>query len=138
MSNNITVIITQEEIEPEISHNLTLTMALTCLAPVLLPKLAKKKLQQKGTFGKNAIEGVKVQAHMRGSKLVDAYERKLTTKAKGINKMGKTMKPKKMAAKQPKHAVYPKVKADCKKSVQLARDLDLQYKIDYFEALRNI
>jgi hypothetical protein len=91
-------------------------------------------LQQKGIFGKKAIEGVKVQAHMRGSKIVNAYERKLTTN----NKKDKTMKPKKKAAtKQPKHAANPKVQADCKKSVKLARDLDLKYKIDYFEALRN-
>jgi uncharacterized protein YxeA len=131
MSYNIAVI-TQEEIEPEVGRHLTLTMPPPGLAPASIPKLAEKKLQQKGIFGKEAIEGVKVQAHMHGSKLVNAYERKLTSN----NNKGKTVNPKKKAAKQPKHAAYPKVQDDWKKSVELARELDRQYKIDYFEALR--
>jgi hypothetical protein len=122
MANNIAVI-TQEEIEPENGRDLTQTMAIPDLAPASIPKLAKKKWQQKGIFGKKAIEGVKVQAHMRGSKMVNAYERKLTSN----NGKGKTMKQNRKAAK---------VQADWKKSVKLARDLDLQDKIDYFEALR--
>jgi hypothetical protein len=98
MSNNIAVI-TQEEIAEKNLPNPTLTMALPYLAPASVPKLAKKKLQQKGIFGKEAIEGVKVQAHMRGNKLVNAYEQKLTTKAKSNNKRDKTIKPKKKAGK---------------------------------------
>jgi hypothetical protein len=122
MSNNIAVI-TQEEIEPEIERDLTLTMALPGLAPASIPKSSKKKLHQKEIFEKKeGLEGVKVQAHMRGSKIVHAYEQKLTTN----NKKDKRMKPKKKAAtKQPKHAANPKVRADCKKSVKLARHLDL-------------
>jgi hypothetical protein len=90
MSNNIAVI-TQEEIEPEIERDLTLTMALPGLAPASIPKSSKKKLHQKEIFEKKeGLEGVKVQAHMRGSKIVHAYEQKLTTN----NKKDKRMKPK--------------------------------------------
>ncbi len=51
MSHNIPKV-TQDEIEPEIEVNSRLTMAFQHLAP------PKKKLQQMGIFGKQAIEGV--------------------------------------------------------------------------------
>ena len=61
MSNNIPKV-TQDEFEPKIETNPRLTMALPNLAP------NKKKMQQMGIFGKQAIKGVIVPAHMRGSK----------------------------------------------------------------------
>jgi hypothetical protein len=59
MSNNIEVI-TQEEFEPKTHHNPRLTMTLPYLAVTSIPKLAEKKLLQKGIFGKEAIGAHKI------------------------------------------------------------------------------
>ncbi len=72
--------ITQDEFEPTIEANPRLTMALQNLAP------PKKKLKQIGIFGKEAIKGVIVPAHMCSTKLVDSYEKKGKPKPKETRK----------------------------------------------------
>ena len=108
MSNNIPKV-TQDEFESNIETNPRLTMALPNLAPI------KKKMHQMGIFGKQALKGVIVPAHMRGSKLVDSYEKKVKSKAKG-NK---------------------KVKADCKESLELVSFLVWQDKIKIMKDIKN-
>jgi hypothetical protein len=124
MSNNNIPKVTQDEFEPEIETNPRLAMA----NPNLVPP--KKKLQQMGIFGKQAIKGVVVPAHMRGNKLVDAYEKMGQSKAKGKKKQNKAMKPKKKKATQPKHTDIPTEEKDCKESLEMVSFLVWQDKIE--------
>jgi hypothetical protein len=55
MSNNIAVI-TQEEIEPEIERDLTLTMALPGLASASIPKSSKKSCNKREYLEKKLLK----------------------------------------------------------------------------------
>ena len=86
MSSNIAVI-TQDEFEETVLPNPSLTMALPHEGPMLVAKVPKKKLIQKGLWGRVAKKEpetttFEVKAHNNGSHQVEAHQRKVTTNPK--------------------------------------------------------
>jgi hypothetical protein len=127
-------VITQEESEPKLLPNANPTMAPQLLDTSFLPQFPKKKLLQSKLWAK--IEDapapepdfIQVPSHIRGSSSVRDHRRYYTTPAKshGNKKKDKAIKSKKKTG-QAKHPSFPKAKADCKETLQLAHTLRIKY-----------
>ena len=130
--------ITQEEFEPVIHPDPKSTMALPDLDHTLAAQLPEKKMIQKGLWGGQIITNptLTLAAKLPEKRMIQ----KGLWKGKTITKLSKgkkdrNMKAPKKKAKETKHTSIPKVKDDCcEESVQLARYLDLQDKLNYIKA----
>ena len=129
MPTMISVQITQTQEE-----NDNPTMAHPVLETYLDPQIPKKFLQRKLTFEKTEVAApvpepdfIIVPDHMRGNTKVQGYKKYITpAKSHGNKKKDKAIKSKKKTG-QAKHPSFPKAKADCKETLQLANTLRIQY-----------
>ena len=126
MSNNFAVI-TQDDYEETDIPNPRVTMALPNLAQMMVAKAPKKKMIQKGLWGRVARKEsktttIEIPNHNCGSHQVGAHQRTVTNNSNGKKKQDKVTKSKKKSG-HAKHYAYPKTKDDCKESVQLAHSL---------------
>jgi hypothetical protein len=138
MYNNIPVV-TQEEFEQQARPIPRLTMAPPSLAAAVVPQLPKKKLIQKGLWGKQvevATKVTKVKAYWKGSTQVKAHNRIIEAKIHGNKKEVKNIKYKKKT-EEPKHVAFAKVPDDCKESVELAHSLHIQELQDFMRSKQN-
>jgi hypothetical protein len=126
-------VITQEESAIKPLPNTNLTMALPFLDCFLVPQFPKKKLLQMKLWAKKddapAPEPnfIKVPSHNRGSSSVRDHRRYSTPSKSNCNKKkDKVIKSKKKTG-QAKHPGFPKAKADCKETLQLANTLRIKY-----------
>ena len=126
-------VITQEESEPKLLPNANPTMAPQLLDTSFLPQFPKKKLLQSKLWAK--IEDapapepdfIQVPSHICGSSSIRDHRRYTTpAKSHGNKKKDKAIKSKKKTG-QAKHPSFPKAKADCKETLQLANTLRIQY-----------
>ena len=129
MSSNFAVI-TQDEFEETLIPNPRVTMALPHLAPMLVAKVSKKELIQKGLWGRVPREKpkkttIEIPSHNCGSHQVGAHQCTVTNNSNGNKKKDKVIKSKKKSEKT-KHHAYPKTKDDCKESVKLAHSLHIK------------
>ncbi len=136
MPTMLPVLVTQTQEE-----NDNPTMALPVWESILVPQIPKKFIQSKFSFTKTEDAApvpepdfIQVPDHTRGSNKVKGYK-KYTTPAKshGNKKKDKAIKSKKKTG-QAKHPGFPKAKADCKETVQLANTLHI---IQYLKDLVN-
>jgi hypothetical protein len=133
MPTNIAVI-TQEEPEPKLPPNANPTMAFPLLAPLFVPpQVPKKKLFQMKLWAEQddapapEPDLIKVPTHNCGSSKVQGYKYyKTPAKSHDNKKKDKAIKSKKKTG-QAKHPGFPKAKADCKETLQLANTLRIKY-----------
>ena len=126
-------VITQEEPEPKLLRNANPTMAPPLLDPLFVPQFPKKKLLQSKLWAKKEDspapepDFIQVATHNRGYTKVQGYK-KYTTPAKshGKKEKNKAIKSKKKT-RQAKYPGFPKAKADCKETLQLAHTLRIKY-----------
>jgi hypothetical protein len=129
-------VVTQEESEPNLLPNANRTSkTLPFLDPLFVPQFPKKKLLQMKLWAKKKDDApapepnfIQVPSCNRGSSSSIRDHRRYTTPAKshGNKKKDKAIKSKKKTG-QAKHPSFPKAKADCKETVQLANTLPIQY-----------
>ncbi len=127
-----TAVITQEESEPKLLPNANPTPALPFLEPLFVPQFPKKKLLQMKLWAKQddtpapEPDFIQVPTHNRGFSKVQGYKYYTTpSKSHGNKKKHKVLASKKKTGKA-KHPGFPKVKDDCKETVQLAYSLHIQ------------
>ena len=103
------------------------TMALPFLAPLFVPQVPKKKLFQMKLWAKKddapapEPDFIQVPTHNRGSSKVKGYKYyKTPAKSHDNMKKDRAIKSKKKTPGQAKHPGFPKAKADCKETLQLA------------------
>jgi hypothetical protein len=131
----IIAVITQEESEPKLLLNANPTMALPVLAPLFVPpQVPKKKLFQMKLWAEQEDapapepDLIQVPTHYRGSSKVQGYKySKTPAKSHGNKKKDKAIKSKIKTHGQAKHPGFPKAKADCKETLQLANTLRIKY-----------
>jgi hypothetical protein len=110
------------------------TMAHPVLETFLAPQIPKKFLQSKFSWAKTEDEApvsgpdfIQVPDHMRGNTKVQGYKKYITpAKSQGNKKKDKAIKSKKKTGPA-KHPSFPKAKADCKETLQLAHTLRIKY-----------
>jgi hypothetical protein len=101
------------------------TLVIPVLESLLVPLFPKKKMLQKTLNGGLApaspeTKKVQIPAYKRGTSNVKYHLRTVKIKHNGNKKESKKKTGK------PKHSAHPKVKDDCKESVQLANSLHIQ------------
>jgi hypothetical protein len=134
MANYIAVI-TQEEFEPNLLPIANPTMAIPSLETLLVPQFPKNKMLQNTTNGGVApaspeTKKIPVPAHKRGTSHVKFHLHTVKVKP------NRNRKESKKKTGKPKHSAYPKVKDDCKESVQLANTLHIQELRDLVNSLK--
>jgi hypothetical protein len=104
------------------------------LAPLFVPQVPKKKLFQMKLWAEQddapapVPDSIQVTTHSSGSSKVQGYKYyKTPAKSHGNKKKDKTIKSKKKTPGQAKHPGFPKAKADCKETLQLANTLRIKY-----------
>jgi hypothetical protein len=136
MSNNLAVI-TQDEFEPNILPNSNLTMA-------SLPMITKKKFVQRAFyFGKRthpkmaaptkATRKIRVPQHKRGCSQISGHTRTVKDQKDGNKKEGKSRKIQKKKPDAKKNAF---AKEDCKESVRLAKQIDIEQRWEYVKKFK--
>ena len=125
-------VITQEDSEPKVLTVAPTTMALPVLNHLFVPQFPKKKLLQMKLWAVDdapapELEFIQVPSHIRGSSSVRDHRRYANhAKSHGKKKNEKTIKSKRKTG-EAKHPGFPKAKADCKETVQLAFSLHIEY-----------